>query len=60
MIQRRNVRQLPNKGQVTARFCPGCGYEKPQLLVDMARLNFDCPRCGKHKLSEFLPIKGNA
>ena len=42
---------------VTARVCPGCGYEIPQILVDRARFDFPCPRCEKHTLREFLPIR---
>lgn len=40
-----------------ARVCPGCGYEIPQILVDRARFDFPCPRCEKHTLREFLPIR---
>jgi len=39
------------------RACPKCGYRIAQLVVDMARLNFKCPRCHQHKLSEFVRIE---
>jgi len=42
---------------VVMRCCPGCGYLMDQLLVDMARINFDCFRCDGYKLSEFSPVK---
>lgn len=42
---------------VTHRCCPNCGYLMAQIEIDTARLNFDCPRCGKHRLSEFQPIQ---
>jgi len=37
------------------RKCPGCGFIKDQESIDSARLNFLCPRCGKHRLSDFMP-----
>lgn len=48
-----NVTELP-KG-IDRRKCPGCGYLIAQTLVDAARFDFPCPRCGKHKLADFVP-----
>lgn len=44
---------------VTHRCCPSCGYLVAQFMIEQARLDFDCPRCGKHKQSEFQPIQMN-
>ena len=33
--------------------CPMCGYCITQLEFKLAVSNFDCPRCGKVKLSSF-------
>jgi uncharacterized paraquat-inducible protein A len=40
---------------VTRRSCPGCDYIINQLMIDRARLDFDCPRCRSHTLRDFLP-----
>ena len=48
-----NITKLPPG--IERRKCPGCGYLEAQISVDMARFDFPCPRCGKHKLSEFVP-----
>jgi len=44
---------------VTMRCCPGCGYLVNQIQIDLAVLNYKCPQCGKHRYSEFQPVKGN-
>lgn len=36
--------------------CPGCGYLIAFELWRAARYDYDCPRCGKHKLSEFQSV----
>lgn len=54
-MKRDDIPRIPRA--VTARVCPGCGYEISQTEVDLARLDFPCPRCGKHTLREFLPIQ---
>lgn len=48
-----NVHQLPPA--IERRQCPGCGYKIDQALVDMARFDFPCPRCGQNTLNEFTP-----
>jgi hypothetical protein len=48
-----DITQIPPG--IERRRCPGCGFIKSQKLIDAARFDFDCPRCGKHKLSEFVP-----
>jgi uncharacterized paraquat-inducible protein A len=35
------------------RECPNCGYLVAQFMLEASRYDYDCPRCGKHKLSEF-------
>lgn len=35
------------------KFCPGCYYLVATEMTEDARFDFDCPQCGKHKLSEF-------
>jgi len=35
------------------RCCPGCGYLKSQIEIENMLIDPLCPRCGKHKLSEF-------
>lgn len=42
---------------VTTRACPGCGYLVAQVAVDMARINFKCPRCAEHSMSDFKPYR---
>lgn len=44
---------------VTHRICPSskCGYLMPQMMVDMARFNFKCPKCKDYNLSDFQPVK---
>ena len=38
---------------VTFRNCPCCGYIVSQEVIEHCTIDFDCPRCGKHKHSEF-------
>lgn len=40
---------------VEYRSCPGCGWVEAQFLVDAARLSFECPRCRKYSLNDFIP-----
>jgi len=40
---------------VERRKCPGCGYLTSQIEVDMALLDFKCPRCGNYTLRDFVP-----
>ena len=47
-----NITKLPSG--VERRKCPGCGYIEAQMLIDAARYNFRCVRCGKYKLSDFV------
>ena len=47
-----SVETLP-VNKVSTRFCPECGHLVSQLAVELATVDFDCPKCGKHKLSEF-------
>lgn len=37
------------------RYCPACIRTVHQSHVESARFDFNCPSCGKYKLSEFLP-----
>lgn len=48
-----DVHQLPPG--VQRRKCPGCDYLMDQVRLELARLDFPCPRCGKHTLGEFVP-----
>lgn len=48
-----DVHRLPPGLQ--RRKCPGCGYLMDQILIESARMNFACPRCGKRTLGEFVP-----
>ncbi|TXH52293.1 MAG: hypothetical protein E6Q97_16455 [Desulfurellales bacterium] len=38
---------------VTPRVCPGCGYRMDPTQLSQARLDYTCPNCGKHRISEF-------
>jgi len=40
--------------KVSTRNCPECGHFVSQVMAEMAAVDFDCPRCGKHKISEFV------
>jgi len=40
---------------VVRRKCPGCGHKISQVEIASAVNNIACPRCAKHKLSEFVP-----
>lgn len=40
---------------IERRKCPGCGYLADQVLIEMAALDFPCPRCGEHTIDEFVP-----
>jgi|APSaa5957512576_1039674.scaffolds.fasta_scaffold23816_2 rubredoxin len=42
---------------VDTRRCPGCGLLIDQDLIIYSKTNYDCPKCGKFKQSEFKPIK---
>jgi len=53
-----NIRYLPPP-IVTARICPGCGFGVTQIGASHLSYNFMCPRCGEHKISEFLPNRMN-
>lgn len=45
-------------GKVTHRVCPdrNCAHVVTQTEVNLSRFNYDCPKCGRHKISEFQPI----
>jgi endogenous inhibitor of DNA gyrase (YacG/DUF329 family) len=43
--------------KVIHRGCPECGYAVTQMEIEMMRVDLDCPRCGKMKLSAFAPIR---
>lgn len=42
---------------VTHRCCPECGYLESQKSIDLMRFDMPCPRCGKHQISKFQPIR---
>lgn len=35
------------------RVCPSCCHMVSQLEVELSRFDYECPQCGKFKLSEF-------
>ncbi len=45
------------KEKVTHRCCPNCGYIVSQIEMQCFRFNFNCPKCKKHKVDDFQPIK---
>lgn len=47
------IPQLPRR--VMTRKCPGCGYRLAQELIEHARFNQACTRCGEHTIAEFRP-----
>ena len=48
-----NVTKLPEG--IDRRKCPDCGLLIDKGMLDAARFDFQCPRCGKHTLAEFVP-----
>ena len=36
------------------RYCPVCGFIETQLSIERTVIDFECPRCCKAKLSEYL------
>jgi hypothetical protein len=36
--------------------CPGCGYVVTLLVVQGARFNYPCPRCGRYGLRSFVAV----
>lgn len=43
-----------DNGDFTTEYqCPTCDYLISKIEFEMARYDYDCPRCGKTKLSEF-------
>lgn len=42
---------------ITHRICPGCNYTIPQINIEKALLNFECPSCKGFRLSDFKPTK---
>jgi len=50
-----NVTRLPPG--VAFRICPECSYMVTQEEAVLIKFNLVCPRCKKHKLDEFQPIK---
>lgn len=45
---------------VTHRCCPSCGYLLTQHDIEAHRIDFMCPRCEEHRVSEFQAIKMTA
>ena len=39
--------------KVSVRSCPNCHHLVTQLQVELQMFDEDCPKCGKHKTSEF-------
>ncbi len=37
--------------------CPLCDYEIPELLIQYANVDYDCPGCHRRNISEFV-LKG--
>ena len=54
-----SVHPLP-VSPIDLRACPSCGFRV--LLSDVIdmRINPWCPECGKHRFSEFLPVRSGA
>ncbi|NIX95318.1 hypothetical protein HCG45_21515 [Pseudomonas fulva] len=50
-----NIKKMPSG--VSERSCPGCGWRVSQFEIEATRFDFECPRCGKHKMSEFTISK---
>lgn len=38
------------------RFCPSCGRAESTLMIEQARFDYDCPRCGLSPLSTFYSV----
>ena len=50
--------QLPRiPPAVTHRGCPSCGYLVSQQQIELMRIDLVCPRCAKHPMSKFQPLK---
>lgn len=43
--------------KVTHRCCPNCGHIVSQKEIQCFRFNFKCPKCKKHKVDDFQPMK---
>lgn len=41
------------KPKPTMHQCPSCGWRIADKAFQQAKMDFDCPRCGESKLSEF-------
>jgi len=54
-----NLKSLPRG--IERRSCPGCEYIIDQARIHRALINFDCPKCKKHTLNDFVswPPKSN-
>jgi ribosomal protein S27AE len=37
------------------RYCPSCSFVTLLPLIDQARIDLTCPRCGMHKICDFVP-----
>ena len=49
MMDERVIRRVD-----TLKKCKQCGYLATQLQFELAREDYDCPRCGGWRLSEFI------
>lgn len=47
---------LENDGVIC--LCPVCDWAVPGFIIDMRRMDSDCPGCGTRKYSEFVPTAG--
>lgn len=45
---------MKNKVKVDSRYCPSCGFEVQQKLIEFSRFNYECPRCDTYRLSDFV------